>query len=207
MIFSMIGLGIKEYCADGFNIFDFIIVLSSLVDLGIMFTAEEGDEKSVGFTVLRGFRLLRIFKLVKSWTALQSLLATIVSSLSAISNLAVLSLLFLFIYSLIGKQYFYGEMRDLDEEITRYHFNSTPDSMITMFVVLTGENWNEVMRTVIHTYPEKELVSIIFFVSAMLIGNTMLLNMFLAIMLKFLEDAVHDVRASEKMDADFRKKN
>ena len=34
----------------------------------------------------------------------------------------------------------------------------------------------------------------------MLIGNTMLLNMFLAIMLKFLEDAVHEVRASEKKD-------
>ena len=79
--------------------------------------------------------------------------------------------------------------------------------MITMFIVLTGENWNEVMRTVIYTYPEKELVSIIFFVSAMLIGNTMLLNMFLAIMLKFLEDAHHDVREVEKIEADRRKNN
>ena len=103
MIFSMIGLGIKEYCSDGFNIFDAIIVLSSLVDLGIMATADEGDEQSVGFTVLRGFRLLRIFKLVKSWTALQELLRTIISSMRHISNLAVLSLLFLFVYSLIGK--------------------------------------------------------------------------------------------------------
>ena len=99
----MIGLGIKEYCSDGFNIFDAIIVLSSLVDLGIMATADEGDEQSVGFTVLRGFRLLRIFKLVKSWTALQELLRTIISSMRHISNLAVLSLLFLFVYSLIGK--------------------------------------------------------------------------------------------------------
>ena len=71
MILSMIGLGIKEYFSDGFNIFDAIIVVSSIVDLGIMARADEDDEQSVGFTVLRGFRLLRIFKLVKSWTALQ----------------------------------------------------------------------------------------------------------------------------------------
>ena len=93
-------------------------------------------------------------------------------------------------------------MIDLDGEVTRYHFNSTLDSMITMFIVLTGENWNWVMRTVIHANPDKEIVSIVFFVSAMLIGNTMLLNMFLAIMLKFLEDAVREVRASEKMDVE-----
>jgi len=71
MILSMIGLGLKEYLSDGFNIFDAIIVVSSLVDLGMMFAADEGEEPSAGFTVLRGFRLLRIFKLVKSWTALQ----------------------------------------------------------------------------------------------------------------------------------------
>ena len=66
----------------------------------------------------------------------------------AISNLAVLSLLFLFVYSLIGKQFFYGDMIDEDGLVTRYHFNTTTDAMITMFIVLTGENWNYVMATV-----------------------------------------------------------
>mmetsp|Transcript_33005 Transcript_33005/g.40847 ORF Transcript_33005/g.40847 Transcript_33005/m.40847 type:complete len:115 (-) Transcript_33005:321-665(-) len=91
-------------------------------------------------------------------------------------------------------------MEDLEGNITRYHFNSTLDSMITMFIVLTGENWNWVMRTVINAKPDQEMLAIFFFVSAMLIGNTMLLNMFLAILLKFLEDAVDEVRASEKKD-------
>ena len=86
--------------------------------------------------------MLRIFKLVKSWTTLQSLLKTIVGSMVAISNLAVLSLLFLFVYSLIGKQFFHGDMIDDSGAVTRYHFNHTPDAMITMFIVLTGENWN-----------------------------------------------------------------
>lgn len=192
MLLSMMGLGCKEYFSDGFNIFDFIIVMFSLFDLGVTLSSDGG---SAGFiTVLRGFRLLRIFKLVKSWTTLQQLLKTILNSMSSISNLAVLSLLFLFVYSLIGKQFFYGEMVDLDGEVTRYHFNSTTDSMITMFIVLSGENWNYVMETVVYAHPDKQYLAVVFFVTAILIGNFMLLNLFLAILLKFLADAVDDVR-------------
>ena len=113
----------------------------------------------------------------------------------AISNLAVLSLLFLFVYSLIGKQFFHGDMIDEDGELTRYHFNTTTDAMITMFIVLTGENWNYVMATVALAHSGKQVLAVIFFVSAVLIGNFMLLNLFLAILLKYLQDAVEEVRA------------
>lgn len=106
--------------------------------------------------------------------------------MGAISNLAVLSLLFMFVYSLIGKQFFYGEMMDEDGLVSRYHFNTTTDSLITMFIVLTGENWNYVMSTVALAHPDKQVLAILFFVSAMIIGNFMLLNLFLAILLKFL---------------------
>ena len=111
-------------------------------------------------------------------------------SFAAISNLAILALLFLFVYSLIGKQFFHGDMLNDDGEFTRYHFNTTTDAMITMFIVLTGENWNEVMSIVLLSYPEKSFLTIMFFTSSMLIGNFMLLNLFLAILLKYLEDAI-----------------
>ena len=45
-------------------------------------------------------------------------------------------------------------MIDEEGEVTRYHFNSTQDAMITMFIVLTGENWNYVMATVINAHPD-----------------------------------------------------
>jgi len=166
----------------------------SLLDLAITLSTSSEEESGGFITVLRGFRLLRIFKLVKSWTTLQQLLKTILDSMSSISNLAVLSLLFMFVYSLIGKQFFYGEMIDEDGFVTRYHFNTTTDAMITMFIVLTGENWNYVMATVAFAHPDKQVLSVIFFTSAMLIGNFMLLNLFLAILLKFLQDAVEDLR-------------
>ena len=151
--------------------------------------------------MLRGFRLLRILKLVKSWKTLQSLLNTIIGSGYAISNLAVLTTLFIFVYSLIGKQFFHGVMIEEEGEETRYHFNTTIDAMITMFIVLTGENWNFVMATVVLNHPDQgsQVLAIFFFVSAVLIGNFMLLNLFLAILLKYLQDAVDEVRANEEM--------
>lgn len=103
MVLNLIGLGLVEYVSDGFNDFDAIIVVVSLFDLMVTVTSDTEDSSGGFITVLRGFRLLRIFKLVKSWTTLQQLLKTIIGSMVAISNLAVLSLLFLFVYSLIGK--------------------------------------------------------------------------------------------------------
>jgi len=72
MILNLLGLGIKDYVADGFNIFDAIIVIVSLIDLAVALSQTSDDEEGgSGFiTVLRGFRLLRIFKLVKSWETL-----------------------------------------------------------------------------------------------------------------------------------------
>lgn len=70
MVLNLIGLGVVGYVKDGFNIFDSVIVVVSVVDLIVMSTSS-GDGADTGFiTVLRGFRLLRIFKLVKNWETL-----------------------------------------------------------------------------------------------------------------------------------------
>lgn len=97
MILKLFGLGIKKYVADNFNVFDGIIVIVSLVEL-----LNEGSENS-GFSVLRAFRLLRIFKIIKSWTELRVLLITVLKSLGAITNLGFLTILYLFIMSLLSK--------------------------------------------------------------------------------------------------------
>lgn len=94
MIIKVFGLGIKDYLRDGFNIFDAIIIIVGLLEyFGI-------GNKSV--TVLRSFRLLRIFKIVRSWSGLRKLLKTVLASLQSIANLALLMVLLIFIYSLVG---------------------------------------------------------------------------------------------------------
>lgn len=101
MFIKILGLGIRDYLRDGFNIFDSIIIIIGLLEyFGI------GNKAA---TVLRSFRLLRIFKIVRSWSGLRKLLKTVLASLQSIANLALLMLLLLFIYSLVGMQFFSGD--------------------------------------------------------------------------------------------------
>jgi hypothetical protein len=109
----------------------------------------------------------------------------VIKSLPAIGNLGLLAFLFLFIYALVGKSFFHGEMFNLDGEPTRYNFNGMLNSLLVMFILLSGENWNEIMAIVWNAHG---VLAILFFVSAMIIGNFMLLNLFLAILLKYIEE-------------------
>lgn len=96
MLMKLIALGFAEYASDGFNLFDAFIVIMSYVELCM-----PGNNSSL--SVLRAFRLLRIFKIIKSWDSLRILLSTVLGSLTSITNLAVLILLYLFISSLLTK--------------------------------------------------------------------------------------------------------
>jgi hypothetical protein len=70
----------------------------------------------------------------------------------------------------------------------RASFVTTADSMMTVFILLTGDNWYQIMVDVIRQ--QKSMVSpIIFFFLVIVIGNYMLLNLFLAILLKFISDS------------------
>lgn len=137
MILKLIGLGIKSYMKDGFNVFDAIIVIVGLLEFV--------NAGSKVLTVLRAFRLLRIFKIVKSWTTLKKLLQTVLSSFSSIANLGLLMFLLIFIYSLIGMQFFSGDIPDNPENSFRFNFNTFGNSLITIFVLLTAENWNSIL--------------------------------------------------------------
>jgi hypothetical protein len=77
------------------------------------------------------------------------LLSTVLDSLTAITNLGVLIVLYLFICSLLTKQFFSEPLLDGDGEESRYSFESTGKAIISMFIILTGENWNEIMVQVI----------------------------------------------------------
>lgn len=182
MVMKLFGLGLKKYVADNFNVFDGVIVGVSLVEL-----FNVGDSGHSGFSVLRAFRLLRIFKIIKSWTELRILLVTVLKSLGAITNLGFLTILYLFIMALLSKQLYGQTLYDDDGNPSRYTFRTTGYSLITIYIILTGENWNEIMIQVINLNQQYFQVSM-FFIFMMIFGNLMLLNLFLAILLKFISE-------------------
>jgi voltage-dependent calcium channel T type alpha-1I len=198
MVAKMFGMGIRDYLRDGFNIFDAVIIIIGLL--------EYTGVGSKAITVLRTFRLLRIFKIVRSWSGLRKLLKTVLASLQSIANLALLMLLLIFIYALVGMQFFNGDFEpseDPDDSTPRFNFNSFQYSIITIFICITAENWNGLLAAYI--YKDGWAVSI-FFVSLIVFGNLMLLNLFLAILLNFisenLEEDVKPLMSEEKESED-----
>ena len=139
------GLGFRGYISDAFNVFDGIIVHFSIVELAIEFSTPAGEDVSTtGLSALRTFRLARSFKLAKSWDALRILLGKIMQSLVDVSNAAILLLLIVFIFSLLGMQLFGGLFGPRNfASPPRAHFDSVWWSIVTVFQVLTGESWSE----------------------------------------------------------------
>ena len=104
---KLIGLHPRGYAQDSFNIFDGVVVIISLVEVVMEVAKVEGG--SGGLAVLRSFRLVRVFKLARSWKDLQKLLTTIANSLVDVTSAAMLMLLVMFIFCLLGMQFFGGK--------------------------------------------------------------------------------------------------
>jgi hypothetical protein len=71
----------------------------------------------------------------------------------------------------------------------RFNFNSFSYSVVTIFIVLTAENWNGLLAPYIY---KDGWAASIYFVSLIIFGNLMLLNLFLAILLNFISENLED---------------
>jgi hypothetical protein len=183
MILKLIGLGVCVYLRDNFNIFDAIVVVLSFVE--IVLEAVTGGGAG-GLSVFRSFRLIRVFKLARSWKDLRELLETIMESLKKVSTAAVLLFIIIFIFSLIGTQLFAGEFTDeaFDGDKPSAHFDTLGWAFVTVFQVLTGENWNEVLYNGMKV---GGTTAVMYFLALSVVGNYVILNLFLAILLEQFE--------------------
>ena len=148
---------------------------------------------------LRAFRLLRIFKLASTWKKFSDLMKTVWKTLKDVSTFSLFLLLFLFIYALLGMELFaYGCKKTPDNKIDMVNgtyplnnFNTFYEAMLTMFVLLTGDQWTQIMLDFYRSVSPS--IAILFTISFMILGLYMLLNLFLAILLQnFDEDSIEE---------------
>ncbi|XP_061500103.1 sodium channel protein 60E isoform X4 [Anopheles gambiae] len=168
----------KDFFLCGWNIFDLIIVSVSLLDL--IFELIEG------LTVLRGLRLLRVLKLAQSWTTMKVLLSIIISTIGALGNLTFVLVIVIYIFAVIGMQLFskdYTPDKFAPDPVPRWNFNDFFHSFMMIFRILCGE-WIEPLWDCMRA-EEKEGASSCFaiFLPALVMGNFMVLNLFLALLL------------------------
>uniref|UniRef100_A0AAY4ABR9 Sodium channel protein n=1 Tax=Denticeps clupeoides TaxID=299321 RepID=A0AAY4ABR9_9TELE len=178
MVFKILALDPYYYFQQGWNIFDSIIVCLSLMELGL------SDVE--GLSVLRSFRLLRVFKLAKSWPTLNTLIKIIGNSVGALGNLTLVLAIIVFIFAVVGMQLFGKNYETCVCKISRdclmprWHMKDFFHSFLIVFRVLCGE-WIETMWDCMEVAGQP--ICIVVFMLVMVIGNLVLLNLFLALLL------------------------
>ncbi|VDK31705.1 unnamed protein product [Taenia asiatica] len=145
ILINTICLGMKNYFNDLWNVFDFIIVVGSFVDIVLSHIAENSKFISINF--FRLFRVMRLVKLLSRGEGIRTLLWTFVKSFQALPYVALLILMLFFIYAVIGMQMF-GKvaLNNPDSAITvNANFQTFPQAVLILFRSATGEAWQDIM--------------------------------------------------------------
>nr|XP_055055266.1 probable voltage-dependent N-type calcium channel subunit alpha-1B isoform X3 [Misgurnus anguillicaudatus] len=204
MSLKMYGLGPRTYFHSSFNCFDFGVIVGSIFEV-IWAAVKPGA--SFGISVLRALRLLRIFKVTKYWNSLRNLVVSLLNSMKSIISLLFLLFLFIVVFALLGMQLFGGQF-NFDDETPTTNFDTFPAAILTVFQILTGEDWNAVMyhgiksQGGVHT----GMFCSVYFIILTLFGNYTLLNVFLAIAVDNLANAQELTKDEEEQEEAISKK-
>lgn len=179
ILVKITGLGFKRYFSSGWNWFDFAIVAGSLIFLATPFVSS-----------LRLIRVLRLFRLIPAIPALRKIIDSLIRSLPALSGVLGLTLLIFSIYAIIGTTFF-------KDALPYEFFGNFHNSLFTLMQVVTFESWaSQVARPVIEQIPW----AWVYFVSFIIIGALVILNLVVAVILSYLgqeEEANRDERLDQ----------
>jgi hypothetical protein len=211
------GLRFK-YFVEGWNIFDFVIVVGSNATIVI----EQVLQRKVGALAqaARAFRMCRMARLVKGMAAFEAMLDLLIRNLPMMTNISAVLLLLLFVYAVMAMQVF-GQVITPQDYLTRHaNFQNFLNSYLTLFRCTTGEAWNGVMYDLLvqegcvenPTYEQlmeareeaqKPWITIgcgvgrplvtVFFMSFVVIASFVMLNLFVAVLVEaFTQEKNHE---------------
>ncbi|XP_038064371.1 voltage-dependent T-type calcium channel subunit alpha-1I-like isoform X5 [Patiria miniata] len=176
MLLKLMAYGVVGYIRNGFNVFDGIIVIVSVVEI-----MQQG---SGGLSVLRTFRLLRILKLVRFMPALRRQLLIMLKTMDNVATFFSLLSLFIFIFSILGMHLFgcnFCRYVDGEQVCDRKNFDSLLWALVTVFQILTQEDWNIVLYNGMH---HNSAWAALYFIALMTFGNYVLFNLLVAILVE-----------------------
>lgn len=157
---------LRLYFGDGWNLFDFTVVVVSLIPATGEFAM-----------IARLARLLRVARLVSTIPELRLIVTTLVRSIPSMGHVLMLMSIIFYIYAVAGFHLFH------DHDPT--HWRNLGISLLTLFRVVTLEDWTDVMYKAMEMHP----ATWIYFVSFVVIGTFVVINLFIAVVLNNLEEA------------------
>ncbi|MDQ6969771.1 MAG: ion transporter [Mariprofundus sp.] len=157
---------IGDYFREGWNIFDFTIILLALIP-------STGELAMLA----RLARLLRVLRLISAIPELRLIVATLMRSIPSMANVMLLMSVIFYIYAVAGQQLFHEH----DPE----HWGNLGISLLTLFRIVTLEDWTDLMYTAMAMNP----LSWIYFVSFVIMGTFVIINLFIAVVINNLDEA------------------
>uniref|UniRef100_A0A6Q2XQJ8 Ion transport domain-containing protein n=1 Tax=Esox lucius TaxID=8010 RepID=A0A6Q2XQJ8_ESOLU len=189
MMFKLLAFGMFGYIKNPYNIFDGIIVIISVWEVI--------GQADGGLSVLRTFRLLRVLKLVRFMPALRRQLVVLMKTMDNVATFCMLLMLFIFTFSILGMHLFgckFSLQTENGDTIPdRKNFDSLLWATVTVFQILTQEDWNVVLYNgMASTTP----LAALYFVALMTFGNYVLFNLLVAILVEGFQAEVRVAQGS-----------
>lgn len=157
---------VLDYFKDGWNVFDFTIIVVS-------FLPSTGDLA----TIARLARVLRVLRLVSALPELRLIVATLIRSIPSMANVVVLMSIVFYVYAVAGYHLFH----DVDPT----HWRTLGIALLSLFRIVTLEDWTDIMYAAMEQMP----YAWIYFVSFVVLGTFVVVNLFIAVVINNLDEA------------------
>ncbi|XP_075973762.1 voltage-dependent T-type calcium channel subunit alpha-1G-like isoform X2 [Anticarsia gemmatalis] len=201
MLLKIIAEGPFRYISNGFNVFDGVIVILSAFELAQSMGNEKELAGNSGLSVLRTFRLLRILKLVRFMPNLRRQLFVMLRTMDNVAVFFSLLVLFIFIFSILGMNLFGCKFCEKDKHgdqvCDRKNFDTLLWAFVTVFQVLTQEDWNVVL---FNGMEKTSHWAALYFVALMTFGNYVLFNLLVAILVEGFSSERNERREREQRE-------
>ncbi len=184
-----------QFFSDPWNVFDFIIVGACFLPFAVKYAM-----------VLRILRLLRVLRLIRAIPRLQIVVEALLRSLPSMGYVSILLLVLFYVYAVMGV-FLFGQNDPV-------HFATLQAAFLSLFRIVTLEDWTDIMYTQIYgcdvygfepysqlcTDPAAfPIVSPIYFVSFVLLGTMIFLNLFIGVIVNGMDEARQKHEAELKL--------
>ncbi len=155
----------RDFFKSGWNIFDTIIVTISLIPV---------SDSELAY-VARLIRIFRVLRMVSVIPELRHLLNSLLKALPQLGYVALMMFIIVYIFAAIGTTLF--------ADVNEFLWGDIAVSMLTLFRVMTFEDWTDVMYETMEQYP----LSWIFYLTFIFLNTFAFLNMLIGIVVNVME--------------------
>lgn len=195
---KLIASGLREFFRKKYNIFDLIILLISIYEILIL--------NKTTFAILRVLRIYRLFKLMTKWRTVAIILKCIHATVKEMGYYILLLFILIYVFALIGMNFFKGTLK-FDQVTNKYsehgilpkvNFENMYQSMVAVFVLITGDNWSNIMFMCLRSPKTSKIIVYIFFITVIVFLNIIMLNLVIAFLVYIFEKSRKKFQFQEK---------